>query len=961
MKNRAFEVGKDKLEYLKLDILDIFDLETLRSRFLEFKILKNQVQVHQKHLTSRNLSVIINHKSLIILVFAYLFIFALAPSAHASTFSTAYLRLNNQQANSSLSGTACAQPSSPGAGTESYISVTFPSSFAVSQNTSDWNANTANIPTGSVSWPGVSAPINSVSGQTVTFKSSDLTAGVLYCFNFTGNNSTTGTAGDNQVGSLVSKNSSKNTIDSSNYAVSITGNDQIGVTASIQPSISDLPISFQTTTTGSQFSQNTVLSYTITYGSNTSYSIPLTIQAQWSDGTVNGSPSPSVDILGYVVGSASNAFSNTPAVVDSLNKTITWTIPSFPAGTLNKTVTFSLETNDNYTGANNVSFNVSARAISSSTVTPDQTVTQNYLYSVPSSATPAPTPTPNPAGIISGKSPFSISDISINSVSQDTAGISVTTTTPSTLKVIYGTSVNSLSQNISTLSLQQQTTVNLTDLAPNTDYYFRVIATGSSGNSLTSDIFTFTTAVISQKPSVQTNSLVVTSQSNVLVNPSINSSLNVTNKNIIVVPASSNFQIQFSLKKAASVKSIQAIIRSNVLGANTFVQEADASTDYVDLVEVQPGVYTGRLRSKPIPGEYEIFVRIIDFNGNITEEKIADLTVTSQFTVLDKKTGRPVEGARVLFYLYNQNTKIYETISPQVLSFANPQFTDINGILSLVLPYGKYKADISNISFDSSTVEFEITPNSTKYPTVYLQEEPSNPINFLQYLGNTFIDAMYSNQQYLLAHTASNRLLDLLTFIALFVFVASIFFSFSAKTHVPLSSIPYFFVAKTKLLLYKNKSSIIVGKILNSENKPVSKANVYIIDADKNKILAHLKTNKLGEFYFNNMQADNYKISVMKKGFSPTPFIEYSKQSLNQGINIKLKRDNEYQKPLYEIWTIYFEDMLGILFEFLLVSALIAQIFFIFTFGFLRIAPFLVISSANIILFFLFLYRPKNL
>jgi hypothetical protein len=333
----------------------------------------------------------------LLLFFLAIGLFIKLPGAFASNFTNASLMLDHQTPNARLSGTICAQSSSSGAGVENKIIVTFPNDFTVSTNTGNWTTDINNLPSGASIWPGISSIATNVSGQSVTFSSSDLTTNTLYCFNLTGTSSTTGNTGIDKTGTIITKNSSNKTIDSASYAVSVLTNNQIGISATIPPHISDLPISIELTTTGGNFSQNTVLNYKIHYGLLTKVSFPLIIQAQWNQGTIQGSLVPSVDILDYVIGSATNAYVSTPAVVDTVNRTITWTINSFPANTTNKTVAFSLKTNSAYPGSETVSFSVFARAVSESTITPDQAVTQNYLYTTSSNTTTPPTTTPKPA------------------------------------------------------------------------------------------------------------------------------------------------------------------------------------------------------------------------------------------------------------------------------------------------------------------------------------------------------------------------------------------------------------------------------------------------------------------------------------------------------------------------------------------------------------------------------------
>lgn len=909
------------------------------------------------------------------LILSFILIFNLFDplKAEASSFTTSYVRLTNQSANSSLSGTVCAEPSSPGAGTENKISVTFPSDFTVSSSASNWTTTVTNLPSGSTPWPGIGSAATSVSGQSVTFASSDLTSSVLYCFNFTGASSTTGSSGNDKAGTLTTKNSSNTTIDSTTYSTSILSSNQISVTASVDPSVSNLPVAIESTTAGSNFPQNTTLSYKITYGNNASTSIPLKIQAEWSKGTIEGSPSPSVDLLDYVLGSASNAYGSTSPVIDTVNRTITWTISSFPASTTGQTVTFSLKTNDSYQGSSLVDFTISARAISGSTVTPDQTVTQKYLYvsasptatptptptSAPSSTTPTPTPTATPTP---APAPLSFSDISIKSISQSGGQILIQTNNNAILNFLYGENSSSFPNSIKTLTYQKQNEINVSSLKPNTNYYFKVTATDENGKTITSDIFTFQTAAISAIPSVNLQSVLTTSGDNVLLSPQASNPTQPNAPNIIVLPTQTILTIEFSLEKDIPLKEIQAILRNkNVLGAST-IEVSDASSNYINLVETKPGVYTGKILS-PAAGQYDVFVKLTDFSGNILEQKIADLNVTTKFRVFKKgATNQPVENTRVLLYLYNSETKIYNVISPNVLSIQNPSFSLPDGTVDIVLPIGKYKAEISNIGYDSQIIYFSIDPYTGGYPTVYLQEKPFNILNTIKYYFYTFSDGVNASEIYIKAHADSSRLFDFITMSSLLVFILITLYAFSARTHVSLFYIPYFFIYRLRIIFKKTNPLLIFGKVEEKDTLlPISKATISLTDVKTGKVIAMLKTNRLGEFYYETLRKDPYKISVIKNGFSSLSSFQPKNQYEDQALILKIDKLGGAENNLIETIIIFLEDLLSSFLEFLLFLGVIIEFYFIFTFGFLRIAPFLTMSTLTIIMVLIFIYKPRNI
>jgi len=921
------------------------------------------------------------HKRIIfLLLFFSLAILPTFSKAYSSSFDTAYLRLGSQSANSTLSGTICAQTSS--SGIEAKVIVTFPDAFTISTNVDNWAANTSNLPSSATAWPGVGATASSVSNKSVTFASGDLATGILYCFNLSTTSSTTGAGGSDQAGTIVTKNSSNITIDTTTYAVAIVNNNQINVTASVPPQVSDLPIVIEPLDLDTQLPQNTVLSYKITYGLTTTPSFPLTIQAQWSKGTIEGNPTPSVNILDYVTSSASNAYGNTPPVIDTVNNTITWTISSIPGNTTNQTVTFQLKTNDSYTGDGVVNLNVATRTTSESTVTPDQTVSQTYLYNTSLAPTPtttsAPTSTPIPGtstvSVTSAPTPttapqaFGFSNIYVYSLSQSQAQIDVSTNQKSSIIIAYGTSATDLNQNVSSSASTTERVVTLANLLPNTNYYFKVISTDSSGNQIRSDIYTFKTAVISEAPVIDLQTLVVISNNNILIGPGSQTTVsgnkpgnNVVAKPIIVVPVSSEFTVHFSLTTTL-IKSAQAfIVNKNVLAAST-TTTTNVNTGAVELVETSPGVLTGKL-TVPDPGNYDLDVRVIDYNGNVAVQKIADLKVVSKFTILDKKTNKPVENARVILYIYQLQARIYTIISSSILSIANPSFSHPDGTVDIILSQGKYRAEILALGYDPTSVNFTIAYNSNPYPTVYLNPQPFNIVTTIQYYWGTLSDSIIASQIYIRNHASSSRLFDLLSMEAVFVFLIVSLLSISARTHIELFYLPYFLIYKLTILIRRERSRIVFGKVVDSDtNLPLSRVNVSLMDGTGQRMVANLKTNKLGEFYYPNKQGEKYKINVIKEGFvSPPPYDFINDKITEMPIIINLEEEKRVTPSLFKILLIYAEDLLGMCMEALILLGLLVQTYFIFTFGLLRILPFILLTILNIILVFTYLYRPKGL
>jgi hypothetical protein len=187
--------------------------------------------------------------------------------------------------------------------------------------------------------------------------------------------------------------------------------------------------------------------------------------------------------------------------------------------------------------------------------------------------------------------------------------------------------------------------------------------------------------------------------------------------------------------------------------------------------------------------------------------------------------------------------------------------------------------------------------------------------------------------------------------------------SISARTHVSIFYLPYFLIFRLTLIFNKERGRIIVGKVVEKgTNLPISRVNVHIYSADAKTKVASLITNKLGEFYYRNRQAKDYTITVSKKGFDTSSPYKYVNSKVESMPTIfEIKKQGEIKHSPFEIFLVYTEDLLGLCMEAFVLLGLLIQVYFIFTFGFLRVAPFILLTIFNIFLIFSFLYKPKSL
>lgn len=913
------------------------------------------------------------NRKLALIFSLFIFILNFPSFAHAG-FDQAYVRLDSLKTSAALSGTVCAKPSSASSGTENKVIIEFPSDFTISSTLSNWSTSTTNLPDGATAWPLIGASATGVSGNQVTFSSGDLSQDVLYCFNFTGSSSTTSSVtGNDKTGIITTKNSSNTAIDSTNYAVSIVNNNDISVTAGVDPKVSDLQIDIASQDSGTQFPQSTTLTYTITYGSYLTNTFPITIEAEWSRGTISGNSTPSVDILDYVTGSATNGINSTSPVIDLINRKITWEFTSFPASSTGNTVTFKLKTNSSYTGSSSVSFNAMARAIANTTTTPNDSVSQSYLYSQSltptptststptptsaASATSTPTPTPTPTPVVNP----TFDAIEFRTILEKSANIFVSTSQNTKIRLSFGKTAKNLDKTISFNDFSKNKVFELKDLEPNTDYFFKVFAINSSGKIIASDIYTFKTAK-GEAAKVEENSIVVTSKNNIIYNtvtPADTTETGSSKKEqFIVIPLNTNYQLTFSFKGRKSVKRARIILKKlvssskRVLGFNTFTNDVEAATDNVSLLEIKPGVYTATVRSHIEPGVYELIVDFIDENGNLSQEKLGVLKITNPFTVSKKDNKEPVEGARVFLYIYNLSSKIYIPLSSSDLNIKNPSFTNNQGIGDFVLPTGKYKAQITDIGYKEKTVTFAIEDSDqTDYPIVYLERQTPDILRIITYYIRGFNEVFLINTAaYADSLRFSIRFFDLVSGFILSSLVILTLFAFSHRHSIDLKSfVSYFFY----LLNHKQRNKkYINGVVFDQHKNPVVLANVYLTDAENEQIVQSAKTNGKGEFFFKKGEG-KYQLMVMKKGYQPTPQLLYTEK---EDVSFKITMEKkDIKATLYDVFSHTLSSLLGMSFETLSLLSLVFEILFIPSFGLVKTLPFLSISIFNIFLWTLHL------
>lgn len=731
------------------------------------------------------------------------------------------------------------------------------------------------------------------------------------------------------------------------------------------------PDDFTTTTAlinpapASSYPQNTILTYQITYGSNLSNPVNMTLEANWSLGTIAGSGTPSVEIVDYVVSSASNAYGGATPVIDPVNRKITWTITSFPAVTTNQTVTFQLETNSNYTGGSTVGFNISSLIHGPGVDSSSSTITNTYLYTSSPTPTPTPTSAPGPTSTPGAPtltptptstpttSPFSFNTITISEKTSESTTIAITTNQSARGTIFYGKSPSALFESVSSTGFNTLNLIELTNLEPHTKYYFRAQAINNSGTTINSEIYTFTTAIESILPTINFETLIAVSRDKVILDATLAKSLG---SSTIIVPLDSTIEIRFAVNKDAQLKRIVLNVRpKNVLGLNTF-SDVEAAENGSSLIEIQKGIYYGRLKTGKI-GLFELFANIEDENGNIVNQKVSDIRVLELMKIVNKNTKLPVGGARISLFFFNLQNNQFELISPITLAVQNPSYSTRNGTVPVVLPPGKYKVKVEALGFKTQTVEFEIgVGEKEKYPLIALEKGPLTLSGIVGFLINTTIDMFNGGREAFYSISLSSRLALLLHSLTIVLFFLLLILSVALHFSVLPFLLPnYIYYHMIQSLKKQSKSQILRGVIINKHDGYGIKSVFVYIHTGKNKIIAHTTTNSFGEFYIKVPKASSYQISTMHSAFKPSALYIVKSEEIENShkIYIEEKRSSILSNFFYHaVW--YGGYFLSDITELLLVSTLILEILFMINFGILTTLPFATVAIFNLVLLMYF-------
>ncbi len=878
-------------------------------------------------------------KLLVILVL--LSVYLLSPAQiYAGDFSTISVRLDSHQSSTTTGGLICATPDT--AGVESKVQIEWPAGFIVNTSTANWTVSTTDLPAGSSPWIGIGTA-NSISGQNVTFPSGDLSTGVNYCFHFSSTNTlTTASNGDNQFGTITTQTSGNSPIDQRQYGLSLVSNDRVGVTASVNANSSDFESEITLLNPGiiDPIAGDVVLNYQVEYSSSLNYPVTLTVQADWSLGTIENDSLPTVEMLDYVSNSASLGYGDAVPQIDLVNRRISWQITAFPADST-ETVTFSLKTDGSYYDSRNISFSVYSRVLGPGVITTDQEVT-NLFYNPPvegpdsgSSASPTPNPSSTPApsttsSVVKNNSISStLNQISIDRLGRSTGSLSFRVSNADKVKIYYGTAINKLNQVIEAFPLNGVVQIDLADLLPDTTYYLQIeLYLNGKGTRLT-DIYVFRTASQDSEAGVDPKSLVITSERLILLGP------NDRNKRpTLMLSQGSSFEVQLALSKSIPTKRVHIEInRLKILGVNS-----DVSVN-TNLIEIQPGVYFGQLKSLPEPGQYQVNIRTEDYNNSISDQSIFDLIVVPPISVKEAVSKSPIFGARVYVSKYNPTFKVYEEFPDSVFPNGNPGKTNTQGQWLVNLPQGKYRLAVSALGYESQTLDFEIKNTiDDRYPQIELLKTGFSLGNSITFYWQSLLDLADQLNKLDQELIPNKGVYQLFWAFILFSLIFATWLSLYHRTNLTWRHLLFWFD-------HHPTQQIIEGRVVDAGNqKPLGQVEVNFLD-ENDLLVATTTSLKSGKFLISKQE------SITKVLFQKVGYMTVQK-SIDDNLAIELSQHEEkdFKAKLSHLVAFVFNSS----YESLLILTLLIEIWLIRQFGFGLILPMIMITILNLMIWLVY-------
>lgn len=591
------------------------------------------------------------------------------------------------------------------------------------------------------------------------------------------------------------------------------------------------------------------IEYTITYGSDLSYSTPMTIEAEWSLGLNPTDSLYSYNVVSYVAGSATKDYwgESTP-IVDTLHRKIIWQTPRFPRLTKNKTLRFKLKTVGRYITDKNINFTVTAKMRTDEVTMPPITLDQTYA----------------PGEFIKREvKGMQIVALEVRSITDSSFTLFLGTSIPTKAILYYGTTPE-LGKTYVDDTLSDQKLITIDGLYPATTYYYQILIENDKGiQRKTPEIFQVTTSSTSLVSLLEADKVMVASRGVIIKNIpflGIGSSL--------IVPSGIPLELYLPFRTTIPYTVYLTLSNKRVLGLSTD-SPLDTSQQKIRLLETQSQTFTGSIMTPMTPGIYDLTLETESQDGDINRDVVATLVVSKPITILSANNA-PVEHALIYLEKYNSQKQAFEYYPAETYGGSNPSFTDQNGEISLVLPQGDYTINVNAIGFKTYQKVFSFNPSgSLPYPTITLVTSPFSLVSYIQYYLTIFCDSVRFFDFAVANLAVSGRFLNFSLLVSIVILtILSTLVNLKRLEMTLEGFLIYIEKMVRRIFLHENTLLLYIGCVNDSESDlPVHGAIVSIQNGKTRGLVGRDVTNALGHFHIRLRMGESYDVQIKKPGY----------------------------------------------------------------------------------------------
>lgn len=488
---------------------------------------------------------------------------------------------------------------------------------------------------------------------------------------------------------------------------------QLNITADVYAWPHEMNLSLDSSThANDSIHQEYITTYTITYGSVSTISVPFEITVHYDAPSPDNSNEHLVD---YVPNSATLAYNNTPAIIDQRNRTITWSIPSLPPNTDHQTITFQLKTNSRYMKTTTDALITVTAQVTKPFVLPIKTHQTKYLFQphlVPPSPTPTPTPVPQTVANVRVYPSASIKELAITQLNSRSMTIKVKSNKNTILKVRYGSLPTQLKITQHSLSQSGSHLFKLNNLLPNTTYFLQFALQSGKTEYVHQDLYVFHTPTTAEEIELKKSYAVNLKNSQGIV---FNGQLFAT-KNappVILLPHQSTLSFDFTLDGSIPLSTAELMLYQPDLNLPDIAAKSSvsfatpASSSSLRLPQIGKQFI---LPNKT--GEFSLVSRIETAQGTIAESPLATIRLIKPMIIRHQKTGLPIADAKVVIHRFDTQSNTYQpypnpTDEPLVLH------SQADGSIPFIPQEGRFKFDVTRAPYYPKQVDLNIKLSST--------------------------------------------------------------------------------------------------------------------------------------------------------------------------------------------------------------------------------------------------------